>query len=48
MYVVHGGRYDLTVPDEVGDILDGLQVVGLLCVRECLLLQSLGVLTFEK
>ena len=34
---------DLTVPDEVGDILDGLQVVGLLGISEGLLLQRLGV-----
>ena len=40
-----GGEDDLTVPDEVGDVLDGLQVVRLLRIREGLLLQSLGVVT---
>ena len=42
---MRGGQDDLTVPDEVGDVLDGLQVVGLLRVGEGLLLQSLGVVT---
>ena len=40
-----GCKDDLTVPDEVGDVLDGLQVVRLLRVREGLLLQSLGIVT---
>ena len=40
-----GGQDDLTVPDEVGDVLDGLQVVRLLGVCEGLLLQSLGVVS---
>ena len=43
-----GGQDDLTVPDEVGDVLDRLQVVCLLGVRDRLLLQSLGVITFES
>ena len=36
---------DLTVPDEVGHVLEGLQVVCLLCVCEGLLLQSLGIVS---
>ena len=40
-----GCKDDLTVPDEVGDVLDGLQVVRLLRVREGRLLQSLGIVT---
>ena len=39
------GQDDLTVPDEVGDVLDGLQVVRLLGVGEGLLLQSLGIVS---
>merc|ERR1719341_2697044 len=35
------------VPDEVGDVLDGLQVVGLLGICEGLLLQSIGVVSNE-
>ena len=42
---MHGGQDDLTVPDEVGHVLDGLQVVGLLRVCEGRLLQSLGMVT---
>ena len=48
LLAVQGGQDDLTVPDEVGDVLDRLQVVCLLGVRERLLLQSLGVITFER
>ena len=48
LFAVQGGQDDLTVPDEVGDVLDRLQVVCLLGVRERLLLQSLGVITFER
>ena len=44
-FAVQGGRDDLTVPDEVGDVLDGLQVVGLLGIGEGLLLQSLGIVS---
>ena len=40
-----GGQEDLTVPDEVGDVLEGLQVVRLLGIGEGLLLQSLGVVS---
>ena len=43
--VQRGEDDDLTVPDEVGDVLDGLQVVGLLGISEGLLLQSLGVVS---
>ena len=39
------GQDDLTVPDEVGDVLDGLQVVRLLGIGEGLLLQSLGIVS---
>ena len=40
-----GGQDDLTVPDEVGHVLDGLQVVRLLGISEGLLLQSLGIVS---
>ena len=43
--VVQGGQDNLTVPDEVGDVLDGLQVVCLLRISEGLLLQSLGIVS---
>ena len=36
---------DLTVPDEVGDVLDGLQEGRLLGVIEGRLLQSLGIVS---
>ena len=45
LLAVQGGQDDLTVPDEVGDVLDGLQVVGLLGIGEGLLLEDLGVVT---
>ena len=45
LLAVQGGQDDLTVPDEVGDVLDGLQVVGLLGICEGLLLQSIGVVS---
>ena len=44
-FEVQGGQDDLTVPDEVGDVLDGLQVVGLPGICEGLLLQSIGVVS---
>ena len=44
----HGGQDDLTIPDEVGDVLDGLQVVRLLRVGEGRLLQSLGIVTCNR
>ena len=40
-----GCKDDLTVPDKVGDVLDGLQVVGLPGICEGLLLQSIGVVS---
>ena len=40
-----GCKDDLTVPDEVGHVLESLQVVCLLCVCEGLLLQSLGIVS---
>ena len=43
--VQRGEDDDLTVPDEVGDVLDGLQVVRLLGISEGLLLQSRGVVS---
>ena len=42
---VQRGEDDLTVPDEVGDVLDSLQVVRLLGIGEGLLLQSLGIVS---
>ena len=45
LLAVQGGQDDLTVPDEVGDVLDGLQVVRLLGISEGLLLQSLGIVS---
>ena len=45
LLAVQGGQDDLTVPDEVGDVLDGLQVVRLLGISEGLLLQSRGVVS---
>ena len=45
LLAVQGGQDDLTVPDEVGDVLDGLQVVRLLGIGEGLLLQSLGIVS---
>ena len=43
--VQRGEDDDLTVPDKVGDVLDGLQVVRLLGIGEGLLLQSLGIVS---
>ena len=45
LLAAQGGQDDLTVPDEVGDVLDGLQVVRLLGISEGLLLQSRGVVS---
>ena len=45
LLAVQEDQDDLTVPDEVGDVLDGLQVVRLLGISEGLLLQSLGVVS---
>ena len=45
LLAVQGGQDDLTVPDEVGDVLYSLQVVRLLGIGEGLLLQSLGIVS---
>ena len=44
-YEVEDHHEDLTSPDKGGDVLDSLQVGGLLGIGEGLLLEGLGVVT---